>query len=210
SNLKSLNWSYSYIEKILIKRDILEELLTKMNEEKFYTQPISYREAFEIIDEIYDKNFEILGNFFRSTHRIIKKINESFRDDIGAKKNYLGLLRAQLPESAIASIYYNATYTRKGLGLARQLIYIDFFGDEFDFMSVDNSHFNDSQHVSSDKIIFYDTDYKLMHNLYTYKVEAYLDKKSITMENVKRLIEDMFEKHKADSYRKSLNKKIDS
>lgn len=210
SNLKSLNWSYSYIEKILIKRNILEELVTKMNEEKFYTQPISYREAFEIIDEIYDKNFEILGNFFRSTHRIIKKINESFRDDIGAKKNYLGLLRAQLPESAIASIYYNATYTRKGLGLARQLIYIDFFGDGFDFMSVDNSHFNDSQHVSSDKIIFYDTDYKLMHNLYTYKVEAYLDKKSITMENVKGLIEDMFEKHKADSYRKSLNKKIDS
>ncbi|HAP3815563.1 TPA: hypothetical protein IUT93_002935, partial [Enterococcus faecalis] len=67
SNLKSLNWSYSYIEKILIKRNILEELVTKMNEEKFYTQPISYREAFEIIDEIYDKNFEILGNFFRST-----------------------------------------------------------------------------------------------------------------------------------------------
>lgn len=207
SDMRNLKLTPSYIEQVLIKREIFEDILIRMNEDKFYTRGISYNEAFEIINDVFDNNFEVLGNFFRSTHRIIKKINESFGDNMEIKKNYLGLLRAQLPESAIASIYYNATYTRKGLGLARQLLYMDFFGDELDFISIDKAHLSDSQHISSNKIVFYDTDYRMMSSLYVFEKEAYLNKKGIGLDEVKKIIEETFDIHKSTSLRKSLNRK---
>lgn len=203
--VSNLKLNYSYVDKILIKNAILKPVYENVYQDGFYTRPVSYDEAYLICNEVYEKKFEILGNFFRSTHRIIKKINESFNDDMESKKNYLGLLRAQLPESAIALIFYNATYTKKGLGLARQLLYTDFFGDISDFMTTDMLHIDDSQHISPDKIIFYNTDYKIMSNLYTHRVEYY-SKNEITIEKTREIIKAEFTVNEAENYRKSLNR----
>ncbi|WP_259753659.1 putative phage abortive infection protein [Lactococcus lactis] len=72
-----------------------------------------------------------MNYFFRHTHRILKLLNEV--DDIRVKKNFMGILRAQYSEQVILSIYLNAVYTKKGIGLAKQLLNSDFFASNDDF-----------------------------------------------------------------------------
>ncbi|WP_285047108.1 putative phage abortive infection protein [Lactococcus petauri] len=90
-----------------------------------------YKDYRDNISENIIESFSDINYFFRHTHRILKLLNEV--DDIRVKKNFMGILRAQYSEQVILSIYLNAVYTKKGIGLAKQLLNSDFFASNDDF-----------------------------------------------------------------------------
>ena len=79
----------------------------------------------------YDKFYELLepslGHYFRNLYRIIKWIDES---ELGHKdkKNYLGILRAQLSSSELVLIFYNNN-TEKGKNFKKLVDKYEFFDD---------------------------------------------------------------------------------
>lgn len=90
-----------------------------------------YKDYRDNISENIIESFSDINYFFRHTHRILKLLNEV--DDTRVKKNFMGILRAQYSEQVILSIYLNAVYTKKGIGLAKQLLNSDFFASNDDF-----------------------------------------------------------------------------
>jgi uncharacterized membrane protein len=65
--------------------------------------------AFEY-DLFYEDNGHELGHYFRNIYRILKFIDES---DVADKKDYSGILRAQLSNHELALLFYNGL-TRHG------------------------------------------------------------------------------------------------
>jgi len=93
-----------------------------------------------ICSEEFEEQYYKLGHFYRHIHRIIKTINHA--DNYIDPKIFLGILRAQLSEKIIISLYYNCIYTEKGYGMGLQLIKTDFFGTHDDFSSDYALHFS--------------------------------------------------------------------
>lgn len=72
------------------------------------------------INSIYNKYYPELGHFFRHTHRIVKLINKYYPDNKAKRNEFLGILRAYYSEELLLILYYNSTFTDKGLGLGLQ------------------------------------------------------------------------------------------
>ncbi|MDQ2069923.1 putative phage abortive infection protein [Natronospira bacteriovora] len=58
----------------------------------------------EVYERFYTKNGHELGHYFRNIYRILKYIDES---GVENKKDYAGILRAQLSNHELALIFYN-------------------------------------------------------------------------------------------------------
>lgn len=123
-------------------------IINKLN----FDEKLSYDYVSNKVNTIYGDYYHQFGHFFRNVHRIVKLINEYHQNDPINKKNMLGILRSQFSEDILLILYYNCTYTQKGLGLARQLIDSDFFGDAFD-IEEKNTHFREDRLLYKSKDI---------------------------------------------------------
>lgn len=110
----------------------------------------------------YEKS-ENISKICRLLHRALKVINamKINKDD---KHFYYGLLRSLFTDDELLFIYFNATYSTRGRGLAGQLIGTSFFGDisELDNQKGQHIKTNDLVKISMDKKIilkYYSGDY---------------------------------------------------
>lgn len=118
----------------------------------------------DFIKYIFNKNAESdqsLNNTFRLIHRAIKITNNSSLPYL-EKKNMIGIIRSLIPDYLLRYIFYNCTYTKRGSGLAMQLVGTSFFGTKSDFE--DNNNF--SQHFRSSTLIFKELDSAIMQNIF--------------------------------------------
>jgi len=119
--------------------------------EKTLKSNLSYEEITAVSNEVFDKMYQDIGHFFRNSYRIVKMINLYYADDVDLRKNYLGILRSQYSENTLLAIYYNAVFTEKGIGYARQLVSSNFFGSEKDLATDNPIHFRHSNLFFGDK-----------------------------------------------------------
>lgn len=127
--------------------DVFQDIVSLINENSYYlNNSYSYDEVFDKMNVIYNDSYVVFGHFFRNTHRVVKLINEFYQDSPKEQKQFLGILRSQFSEDILLILYYNCVYTKKGLGLGRQLIKSDFFGDFSDLES-GNYHFREEKLV---------------------------------------------------------------
>lgn len=188
---KELNYrKLEEIMSLLIKHNILN-FQTSYNEElvKPYLTPKEFKylnsksNFFEILKSEYDylsvfrnnwMNVEqieyicnkvsdpdlSLNSLYRLIHRAIKITNNSTLS-YEEKINMIGIIRAIIPDYILIGIFYNCTFTKRGNGLALQLVGTCFFGTKDDF---ENTSF--SQHFNSSDLNFLSTDILIMQNLY--------------------------------------------
>lgn len=80
--------------------------------------------------EVFYKEFEyIFGHYYRNLYRIIKYVNESDLIDDISKKEFRGILRAQLSTNELMMLFYNVVYSEKGEKFKKQLQNKNFFDD---------------------------------------------------------------------------------
>lgn len=121
---------------------------------------INYDIIFDVCNTTFEKYYHELGHFLRNSYRVVKFINEQYKDDLERKKVFLGILRSQYSENTILAIYYNSAFTEKGLGYGKELICLDFFGTEDDLKGHQPIHFR------QDNLLNKKTDIKLMLNVF--------------------------------------------
>ena len=68
-----------------------------------------------------------LGTINRNLYRIVKFINESKLINNDLKKEYRGILRAQLSSYELMMLFYNVSYSEKGKKFKEQLTKCNFF-----------------------------------------------------------------------------------
>ncbi|MGG0309551.1 putative phage abortive infection protein [Priestia megaterium] len=121
---------------------------------------LSYDDVCLICNKIFDDAYQDVGHFFRNSYRIVKLINEFYKNDQSNKSIYQGILRAQYGENVILAIYYNSVFTPKGLGYARELLGSDFFGSHEDLQLDDPIHFR------KDSLFFSTRNLRLMKKMF--------------------------------------------
>lgn len=95
-------------------------------------------------EEFYKESEYMLGHYFRNLYRIVKFIEDSSLDE-EEKKNYRGILRAQLSSSELYLLFYNLNFSSRGEKFYKLLEGTDFFQDHLDGLILgDNvlSHLN--------------------------------------------------------------------
>lgn len=148
------------------------------NNDELIFEVYLHEEISKLVISSIDANYKYLGTFFRNTHRIVKLINEYFPNTVD-KKTYLGILRSYYSEDIMLLIYVNCVYTQKGVGLAKQLVRTDFFGDEFDF-DLEN---NISPHVQINSLFHKDLNISIL-KLFTSKANIRENKIISEIQNV--------------------------
>lgn len=134
----------------------------------FKENKYKYIDFKENISENIIEKYSDINYFFRHTHRVLKLLNEI--DDLKVRKNYMGILRAQYSELVIVSIYLNAVYTKKGVGLAQQIKNSDFFASMEDFNTG-----NEMIHGAFETIFQKDKQYEIIKKIFVdsdNKIEA--------------------------------------
>lgn len=124
---------------------------------------LNYDEVFDICNEAYRHYYNSIGHYFKHLHRIFKIINKHFKYDKVLKSEYQGILRAQLSEKMLLVLYYNCTFTSRGLGLSEQLKGSSFWGSRSDF-SNDGDY--EISHISKSSFWF-SNDLKVIKLIYT-------------------------------------------
>ncbi|MGQ8967936.1 putative phage abortive infection protein [Bacillus subtilis] len=71
------------------------------------------------------------GHYFRNMYRILKFIDETEELSVSEKKNYIGILRAQLSTGELLLIFYNALSVR-GIKFKKLILKYNFFDDLLD------------------------------------------------------------------------------
>ncbi|MFK4886625.1 putative phage abortive infection protein [Lactococcus petauri] len=121
-----------------------------LKEEQFFFDEVQTA----IVEQVLDRKYSILGNYFRMFYRTLKYINDNFEEEF--RKEHLGTLRAVLPEFELLLIFNNAFYTHRGKNMKEQFTSTNFFGDATDFINVDNGKdhiFFQLQHLSKPEFI---------------------------------------------------------
>ena len=99
-------------------------------------------------EKVYKENESNIGHYFRNLYRIVKLIQETEFDSVTLsnnkkiRKNYLGILRAQLSSFELLMIFYNMVYSNKGEKFKELIKGTNFFDDhivEKDFIWVNDS-----------------------------------------------------------------------
>lgn len=98
---------------------------------EFETRP-DYTIKNDYYEEFYKLNENIIGHYFRNLYRIVKYIQEfefSEKHEINERerKEYRGILRAQLSTYELLMLFYNICYSEKGEKFKEILIGTDFF-----------------------------------------------------------------------------------
>lgn len=87
-------------------------------------------------ESAYRRYENILGHYLRNLYRIVKFIHESNLSD-EEKKNYIGILRAQLTIDEILIIFYNSLSLR-GENFKKFIVKYDFFDDHLNAKPIYN------------------------------------------------------------------------
>lgn len=85
-----------------------------------------------LYEDFYVENEPIIGHYYRNLYRIVKYIQEyDFSNDgevnTNEKKEYRGILRAQLSSYELLMLFYNICYSEKGENFKEILKSTDFF-----------------------------------------------------------------------------------
>lgn len=133
---------YNFVENINEMKEILVILnnqdLLNWNNYSFDKEYNSFKNQPDLhvkkkyYESFYAKNEYNIGHYFRNLYRIVKYIEEyNFTenpvDNIKERKNYRGILRAQLSSYELLMLFYNICYSEKGEKFKDILIGTDFF-----------------------------------------------------------------------------------
>ncbi|KGR75053.1 putative phage abortive infection protein [Ureibacillus sinduriensis] len=77
--------------------------------------------------KFYTKYEYLIGHYYRNLYRIIKFINETELLEKEERKEYRGILRAQLSSYELMMLFYNVMYSEKGKRFKDQLKGLNFF-----------------------------------------------------------------------------------
>ncbi|MFK4912057.1 putative phage abortive infection protein [Lactococcus petauri] len=153
------------------------DLYAKIEENEMSSYDLNEQEKRKIIDDVFSKHHNILGNYFRVLYKLIKQImNSSF--DMKQKEEYLGLTRAILSSEELLTIFYNSFYSIRGEGLKQVLTEIGRSGEKTGFFAdeLDLENFNikeggqvDLPFFKYDDLIFGDEDLEKIQSLTNYK-----------------------------------------
>jgi len=80
-----------------------------------------------IYTKFYIEYEYLFGHYYRNLYRIVKFINESKLINNDLKKEYRGILRAQLSSYELMMLFYNVSYSEKGKKFKEQLTNCNFF-----------------------------------------------------------------------------------
>lgn len=196
-------------------------------DKRVLSAPISYKEMVIACDNVFNKHYGEFGHLFRNTHRIIKILNMEPIDDIKYSQ-FIGILRAQMSEEILLILYYNATYTDRGIGLGREFLGSGFFGNKEDFPSYVNKNdskalknFKEPQHFRLNSLIAPSMDCEIMYQLYSKALlkKTNKNRKGLTNEALFKKFEDAFNSNQSNNFKKSIltrrylkhkrNKKLD-
>lgn len=184
------NISERYKKKISGKKIIIDDEINKLIEGQSFNEiynnsidilktTLQYNEVIPIINDIFEVHYPDLGHFFKHFHRIIRLLLQgNFRKNIKLRQEIIGILRSQFSEDFLLVIYYNATFTKRGIGLGFILQGLSFFGDSLDFSK--NAKF-DQQHISNSSLLFEKKDRSIMESIYSQKkVVSVYDKNNLS------------------------------
>lgn len=157
------DYKYKNLVNYIVSKQFITLLFDDDDAKGLYTKKISYDESFEIINNIYRIYYPSMGHYFKQFHRIVKLINKKNRFNKSLKKSLRGILRSQFTENELLLIYYNATYTARGMGLGYILKGSCFFGDTLDFQNIGNTEIS---HISKAAFIL-DNDVEVISNVYS-------------------------------------------
>ncbi|MFJ8458909.1 putative phage abortive infection protein [Lysinibacillus xylanilyticus] len=157
----------------LLKNDrkIVDGLLRKHFELKYEDIPIQYYEVYRVCNNILESNYEQIGHFFRTVHRTLKTINSYYERNSLEYREHIGMLRAQIPNQVALLMFYNAVYSEKGRGMARELLASNFFGDRDDF-HFENNELLRSEHFLNNGRFLNNQDAHIAYELFTYNKES--------------------------------------
>ncbi|WP_336634907.1 putative phage abortive infection protein [Lysinibacillus fusiformis] len=112
-----------------------EKIDVKFLKEDFFKKMPSYYKR-KIYEKFYSENESIIGHYYRNLYRIVKYIQEYDFSDNGMmdekinlieKKEYRGILRAQLSSYELLMLFYNVCYSEKGEKFKKILESTNFF-----------------------------------------------------------------------------------
>ncbi|PGZ34505.1 hypothetical protein COE50_06245 [Bacillus anthracis] len=169
---KDLVKSKFYTESLLKDdRKIVNKLIREHFELKYEDIPVQYHEVYRVCNRILEKNYEKIGHFFRTVHRTLKTINSYYERGSLEHKEHIGMLRAQIPNQVAILMFYNAVYSEKGRGMARELLASNFFWDRDDFHFYDNELLK-SEHFLNNVRLLNNQDAHIAYELFTYNKES--------------------------------------
>lgn len=134
-----------------MKGDLFDQIDSFMRSyyDDTYNIIFDYDVISKVCNNAFDNHYHDIGHFFRNSYRIVKFINEQYKNDEENKKKFLGILRSQYSENTLLAIYYNSAFTDKGMGYGKELIGLDFFGTVKDLEGHQPIHFRHSNLVKS-------------------------------------------------------------
>lgn len=160
AHLSFLNETYDLDN--FIKNFLEEEEIKSILERDGST--LTHDEIMPEMEKTFNNHYNELGHFFRNSYRVVKFINlfsdTHFKADPSFRRTYLGVLRSYYSENVLLAIYYNSTFTKKGLGYAKELAKSDFFGDANDLSS------HEPMHIRKDKLYFGSRDFRLIEGIF--------------------------------------------
>ncbi|HDR4901628.1 TPA: putative phage abortive infection protein [Bacillus cereus] len=128
---KSIN--HEYITEFEKEKSINHEYITefKMN----YSDNPLIELRHEAYETLYKKYENAIGHYYRNLYRIVKLIQNNTFDsksqelDNEEKRQYRGILRAQLSSFELLMLFYNISYSKKGENFKKLIAGINFFDD---------------------------------------------------------------------------------
>jgi len=128
TNLKYANYYRDLNIFLEAKHNFFERLIFEFEKEPLYDYKIN------TFERIYNNYENSIGHYYRNLYRIVRMIQDHiFSEDeeinLNEKKQYRGILRAQLSSSELLLIFYNVVYSKKGKRFKELLLNTNFFDD---------------------------------------------------------------------------------
>ncbi|PFD84328.1 hypothetical protein CN275_26570 [Bacillus anthracis] len=124
-----LKWYGEQKKEIQIKH----EFITKF-ENEYYVETLTSLK-YSAYERLYKEHENVIGHYYRNLYRIVKLIqnntfdSESQERDNEEKRQYRGILRAQLSSFELLMLFYNISYSEKGKKFKELVAGINFFDD---------------------------------------------------------------------------------
>lgn len=125
----NLEWYGGQKREIQIKH----EYITKF-ENEYYVETLTALKC-RAYEKLYKEYENVIGHYYRNLYRIVKLIqnttfdSESQERDNEEKRQYRGILRAQLSSFELLMLFYNISYSEKGKKFKELVAGINFFDD---------------------------------------------------------------------------------
>lgn len=178
-------------------KPIVEDYIKRNNEifQKYTTKNKEYFKEFtfrrKLVNTIFNEHYKDTGHIFRNSYRIVKIINQEFKDDESKRKQYLGLLRSYYTDEFLLILFYNSVYTDKGLGFTKLLVGTDFFGTKNE---LETTSF--ITHIDLSKILFSEDKDALIKLFTKDEYSNFSQKKEISdeldIDDLKKMVDDLY------------------